>query len=468
MAYVYDTTAKTVQVTASSTARALHDDIQSVFAGGSYMQYLIPDSGSIKDALYLFQNGWTFKDSTSIGYMTTGGWQSSTGSDKWTNVQAISGDSFTGIQVYYNQGGAPTNFGATGLPNALINVRSGSTDVNGQAYTVFQRTFQKKYSQFSVTAGSGGVDTVPLTVSDDPLLTLSSGTLAAYADCYIRYATVYRSAFDGTSVQKYTLNGAHSNSVTTITVNETIDASVPASGTIAIGSGVSQEVISYTGKGTHTFTGCTRGQYYTTAGTYAGGENCNTNTKSYSTLISTTNSGHSLVDMYNWIQYELGLGTDIDTLGGGHIGKVSNLLVDMASSSSMVTRQGVFVEGFAGADANKIQYTDGAGSLHTPPASISVTVNYDAAIGSGGGQVSVFALDAPGYSDATYTPAHISSTIINAAASGTANSTTMTYSADIPVRVVVRCPGYQQFSLYTTITSSGLNVTAQNPVDPAY
>src|SRR5574340_674674 len=99
MAYVYDTTAKTCQVTATSTARALHDDIQTTFAGSTYMQYLIPDSGSIKDALYIFQNGWTFKDTTSRNYMTTGGWQTSDGNYKWTNIQAISGDSFTGIQT---------------------------------------------------------------------------------------------------------------------------------------------------------------------------------------------------------------------------------------------------------------------------------------------------------------------------------------------------------------------------------
>jgi len=72
MAYSYNTTTKKVTVTAASTARALHNDIQTTFAGSTYMQYAIPDSGAIKDGLYVFQNGWTFVDSTTVGYMTTG------------------------------------------------------------------------------------------------------------------------------------------------------------------------------------------------------------------------------------------------------------------------------------------------------------------------------------------------------------------------------------------------------------
>lgn len=464
MAYIYNTTNKTIQVTAASTARDLHNDIQSVFAGSTYMQYLIPDTGSIKDALYLFKNAWTFLDATSVDYMNTGGWQYDSGTDKWTNVQGLSGDDFTGIQVYYNQGGAPTDFGATGLPNALVKVRTAGTDVNSQSYTVFQRTFQKKYSQFSLSASAGGVDSVPLTISDDPLLTTASGTVDGWTDITAAWATIYRSAFDGAAGTKFTLDGAHSDSVTTITVNEDT-ASAAASGTVIIGNSVTQEAITYTGKTTYTFTGCTRGQYRTTAATYSDGQAASSNVFQYNTVVKTTNSARTLVQMYEWIQRNLGLNADMDVLTGGHTGQVASLLVDMASASSLVTRTGVWVEGFAGADANKVQYTDLTPTVHTPPSSISVAVNFDAAIA--GGQVAVEELDAPGYSDATYTPAHLVSDIINVTASGTSASTTLTYSADIPVRVIVRKQGYQQFSLYTTITSAGLNVTAQNPVDAA-
>jgi hypothetical protein len=56
-----------------------------------------------------------------------------------------------------------------------------------------------------------------------------------------------------------TLNGAITNSATTLTVNSTTE--FPSAGTLVIGS----ENISYTGSTSTTFTGCTRGANATTA-----------------------------------------------------------------------------------------------------------------------------------------------------------------------------------------------------------
>ena len=56
-----------------------------------------------------------------------------------------------------------------------------------------------------------------------------------------------------------TLNGAITNSATTVTVNSTTE--FPTAGTLVIGS----ENISYTGSTSTTFTGCTRGANATTA-----------------------------------------------------------------------------------------------------------------------------------------------------------------------------------------------------------
>lgn len=465
MSYSYNTTTKKVTVTSTSTARALHDDIQTTFTGSTYMQYLIPDAGSIKDALYLLKNGWTFLDVTSIGFMTTGGWQSDDGDDKWTNVKCISGDTFTGIQLYCDQGSGPVDFGATGLVNALLKVRDGGADTNSQNYTVYSRPFQKRFSQFSVTAAAGGIDTVPLSVSDDPYLTIAALTLDGYTDLSIAWATIYRSAFNGASTTKYTLDGTLAIDATTVTVNEALDAGVPSSGTLAIGTSVNQEVITYTGKGTYTFTGCTRAAHRTTAAEWAGSTALSTNTKQYTIQVKTTSGSRTLVQIYNWIQYMLTSGSDIDLLTGGHIGKTTAYLV--AYAGTMTTAQGVWVEGFSSADANSIAYTDQTGSAQSPPLTVAVVVNYDAAVTSGGGQVYVAELDGT-YTDATYTPTAIVRDLINAAASGTSKSTSITYTTDVPVRVIVRCPGLQQFSLYTSITSSGLNVTAQTPVDAAY
>ena len=465
MGYVYNTTAKTIQVTAPSTARQLHNDIQTTFAGETYMQYLIPDAGAIKDALYIFQNGYSFDNALSVAFMSTGGWQSSNGNNKWTNVVAISGDNFAGIQLYYDQNSAPINFNALGLVNAIIPVRASGSDINGQSYTVYSRPFQKTYSQFSATAAAGGVDTIPLSVKNDQYLTLSQAILNGFTDLSIAWATIYRSAFDGLIATKYTLNGPLAAGATTINVNETINASVPSSGSFAIGSAINQEVITYTGKTSNSFTGCVRSAYRTTAPTtWAAGTALSTNMAQYSVQIKSTNSIRTLLQIYNWIQFQLTKSTDIDVLGGNHIGQITNILVSYTGVMSAL--QGVWIEGYASSDANLISFVDILGVSHTPPLTISVNVNFDAGIA--GGQVSIFALNSPGLNDSTYTPSNILSTILNQPAVGTSASILLTYTADVPVRVIVRKPGYQQFSLYTTITSNGLTVASQNPIDPTY
>lgn len=460
MAVSYNTTTKLITVTAISTTRAMYDDVQATFAGSSYMQYQIPMVGNIKDALYTLSNGWYLDNSTSLGYLNTGGLIDTAVDNRWTNVKTISGDSFTGIQLYYNQTGTPTNFGTTGLTNSLLQVRSSGSDINSQSYTVYQRTYGRTYSQFTTTASSGGVDVLPLANVVDNYVSTAQATVDAYTDLSIAWATIYRSAFDGASTTKYTLNGAHTNVQTTFTMNEAIDASVPSSGSFQVGS----EVITYTGKGANTLTGCTRAQYRTTAASYSSGTSASTNTKQYSTVIKTTSSSRRISELYEWVQSQLTKATDIDTLTGGHIGKLTPLLVTY--TGTMTTVAGTWVEGFSSLDNNSITYTDITSATHTAPITVPVVVNFDAAIA--GGQVYVASLTTTGLTDATYTTANILTTLINAVASGTSASTSIVYTADVPVRVIVRKAGYTQFSLYTTITSSGLNATAQNPADGTY
>jgi hypothetical protein len=461
MAYSYNTSTKKVTVTATSTARALHDDIQTTFAGSTFMQYLIPNSGSIKDGLYIFQNGWTFLDSTTVGYMTTGAWKDAAGDNLWANIKTVSGDTFTGIQTYYNQTGTPTDFAATGLVNMILPVRATGSDIGGKAVTVYSRPYGYTYSSFSTTATAEGlIDSFPLSVAADPQITIAQVTVDAYSDLSITWGTIFRSAFDGAATTKYTLDGGIDDDDATITVNEAIDASVPASGALQIGS----EVITYTGKGAKTFTTCTRGAYSTTAAAHLTGVALSTNVQQYDRVIQTTSSTRRLNEVYNWVQSQLTKGTDIDSGAGTHLGQLTTPLVDY--TGTMITRTGTWVEGFSSLDANSIVYTDHSAATHSAPLSVPVVVNIDASVV--GAQVAVFELDNTGYTDATYTPAHISSTIINETSGSAAVSTSITYTADIPVRVIVRYPGYQQFSLYTTITSSGLNTTAITPADSAY
>lgn len=456
----YNTSTKKITVTTSTSTRAMYDDVQTTFAGSSYMQYQIPMVWNIKDALYTLANGWYMYDATSLGYLYNWWLIDTAVNNRWTNAKTISWDSFTWIQLYYDQTWTPTNFGTTWLINQLLQVRNGWVDINSQAYTVYQRTYGRVYSQFTVTASSWWIDTIPLSNTVDSQITISQWTVDAYTDLSIKWTGIYRSAFDWASTTKYTLNGSITNSDATITVNEAIDSWVPSSWTLQIDS----EVISYTWKTTYTFTWCTRWQYQTTAASHSDLANLSTNTKSYSILIKTTDNTRRLNELYNWVQSRLTKATDIDALSWWHIGKLTPALATY--TGTMVTATWVWVEWFSALDNNSIVYTDWTGTAHTPPATVAVTVNIDASVVWA--QVYVAELDTPWLTDATYTPANIVRTLINETSVWTATSISLTYLADTPVRVVVRHPWYQQFSLYTTITSTWLSVSSINWADSTY
>jgi hypothetical protein len=191
-----------------------------------------------------------------------------------------------------------------------------------------------------------------------------------------------------------------------------------------------------------------------------------TNMCDYSVLIKTTDDTRTLVELYNWVQYQLLQETDIDSGAGEHLGYITDALMSMPAATSAITTAGVWIEGFDPSDNNYIQYTDDDDTVHTPITTITVSVITAAAMDEG--QVAIFALDTPGLDETTYTPANIDYTILNAEIEAPTTTVVMTYTADIPVRVVTRKAGYAEFQLFTTIGSTGLIVTSQNAVDGAY
>jgi len=190
-------------------------------------------------------------------------------------------------------------------------------------------------------------------------------------------------------------------------------------------------------------------------------------TKSYGVLIDA--GGKTLKEAFNWIQYQLLKATDIDASGTTHLGNITAGLVSF--TGSMITNQGVWIENFAAADANKIKYTDSLGALHTPPVSVAITIVSSSAMA--GGQAVVYKL-ASAYNPATYTPADIVATILPSSgvaatldASGNA-SATLTYTGDLFTLTRVRKAGYKPFEVGSTLTSSGLSVTSINEADTVY
>jgi len=174
--------------------------------------------------------------------------------------------------------------------------------------------------------------------------------------------------------------------------------------------------------------------------------------------------GLSLKQVYNWVQSELLKAGDIDDGAGTHVGKLTTPLITYTGTG--ITAQGIWFENFDGADANDIKYTDSNGVLHTPPSTVAISV--DASSAMSGGRVVVYKLSAP-YNVATYTPADIADTLLEAALDANGNaSTTLTYVADWDVVVRTRKAGYKPFEVGTTLTSAGLSVSSINEADTIY
>jgi hypothetical protein len=183
--------------------------------------------------------------------------------------------------------------------------------------------------------------------------------------------------------------------------------------------------------------------------------------------------GYTLKQIYNWVQNELLSASDIDDGAGTKVGKLTAPL--MTYTGSAITAHGVWIEDFAAGDANNIKYTDTNDVLHTPTPSVAISVTSTAGAAIEGGRVAVIALNDP-YNAATYDPTtdidtsvgtngFIIDTTLNS--SGVA-STTMEYTADVPVVVRTRMAGFKPFEVGTTITSAGLAAAAINEVDTVY
>jgi len=175
--------------------------------------------------------------------------------------------------------------------------------------------------------------------------------------------------------------------------------------------------------------------------------------------------GKTLKEAYNWIQRELLQSTDIDDGGGTKLGYITGELVSF--TGSMITKQGVWIQNFAAADANKIKYTDNTGTLHTPPVSVPITIVSSAAMS--GGRVVVYKL-AAAYDPTTWNPAtSIVATLLSTTLDGSGNaSTTLTYTTDLYTVTRVRKAGYKPFEVGSVLTSAGLSVTSINEPDTVY
>ena len=130
-------------------------------------------------------------------------------------------------------------------------------------------------------------------VSPYHIIQLTLGTPEFWVVCGL--AGIY--CYDNTS-KTTLLDGGINNSVTTITVDSTTD--FEAIGTVTIGA----ENITYTGKTSTTFTGCTRGADSTSAATHADDATVTRSTKWYN--ITRTSGAYSTTADENWTSTIIG------------------------------------------------------------------------------------------------------------------------------------------------------------------
>src|ERR1051326_6943869 len=99
-----------------------------------------------------------------------------------------------------------------------------------------------------------------------------------------------------TNAASTTLSGAHNNSITTLTVAST--TLFPSSGILLVDS----ELISYTGKTSGTFTGCTRAVESTTAASHSSGATV--------AFVYTAKMRQVILDALVALQTKVGIGAD--------------------------------------------------------------------------------------------------------------------------------------------------------------
>lgn len=356
----------------------------------------------------------------------------------------------------------------TGHVDILLKTSEGGAEINGTTFSTWGRLFQDVYDKFTTTGGPV-VANVPVATSDDSQLDIPLATIDAYTGLTMSWAEGtnwwIRSAFDGTdNVEEYALQSDITAGDTLVPVDSTIPASIAYIGYLQVEDEVMYYNTWWNGASYGTFGIDTRGFSGTSAASHLAGKDLSTYTFEYTVRIQSIES-HTLKQMYNWIQRQLLRETDIDSGTGVHYGWVTNELVDY--TGTMFTKQGVWVEGYASADKNYIQFRDNANTLHIPPLTILLQIICISAME--GGRASMYELSTD-FDPDTYTPSDIVKTLIDDVIPGDpfTLSTNVKYVADFPVVTRARKAGRLPYEAGATVTSSGLTVRASNPEDTIY
>lgn len=368
------------------------------------------------------------------------------GNDVYANIYTI-GTIETGTQLYVLQNGSVvTPWWSTGHIDILVKVRADGTLIDSGTLVIFARELSDKYDNFQTTV-TGGRNAIPIATEDDLNNQTSAATLAGYNDIAITFGTAPLDLNNG--------NGA-------VNYDVIIDcATRPLSQWFEYSKYVTRRGSTFILNGVE-------GQFYRSAnpaytevkaapfGTFAGGK-----------FFGARGVGIINYDASDAKNFQL-----IDSAGATQT--PPNVVPVKVTGVVSGDRVAVFRLDGVGGDIDKTEYTyDLAGSSGTTfvvnesissdtPQSGTIRIGADRLVyNSWTGSTFTLAASHTAYADnaSLYVP------LLDVQAGSTIAQTTLTYSADIPVLVVVRRYGILPFEVESTVGNVGMSVAAIRTTD---
>jgi len=446
MAINLDYTNKTIEVTSAYSMVAFYSSLMGTF----YEQVQMDDDEPIKYNTpdeYELIYGWEFLNDTSVQFLSGGSVivNKTGGNDVWANIYTL-GAIETGTHMYVVQNGSKiTDFWADGHIDILVKVTAAGVDIDNRDLTIFAREWGDKFDNLSITPpATGGRNPVPLATESDINNSTSVTTIEALSGLTITFGTISRDIGNGNGFVNYDVEIDCGGEVLS-NVYEWLKYKTYASST-----GTLNTINSYAYVSANTSYSEVKAAPF---GLYAGGTffgargvwitNYDAGDANNFQLIDATGttqappvtvpiSVSSLLAEDRVGVYRLtGVGGTINkteyTVSGAHLSTDTTLTVNTTITSDTPP------DGVVRVGDNRHIYTSFTGSVFTVPATLGV-----AYVGG----------------ESSYVP------FIDEESTGISVSTSITYSTSVPVKVVVRAYKILPFEVETTISSSGLSVSA--------
>lgn len=441
-----------VSGTAFDSVLDLYSFIQDQMDELANLDDTVPMSAQTPTAFSLI-NGWTIP-TADYQYLKSGTITDTTNNDLWSNVYTL-GTIESGTQMYLEQNGViVTPWWSTGHIDILVRVKTSGSLIDSGLVRIFAREWTDLYDHFQIDLSGGGRSPVPLATLDDLNNQTASGTVAGWTNVTTTFGTISRNLNNGNGAKNYDVE---------------IDC---ASRTLAQ---VYERLKYITRRGETTTLNGVQGQRYRLAnGSYA---------ESKQSPFGTFAGGKFFGARGVWLANVNGADVkNFQLIASDGTTQIPPNVVPV-SVNGLVSGDRVAVFRLSGAGGTIIKNRTTTSGTNTVGAS---TLNV-AAIASDEPSAGFVRISIDDNTQHLYTYTGRSSTqftgvspvlvqtysagvnvyipLIDKATSSTAETNTLTYSADIPVLTRVRKKGILPFEVEGTVTTAGITVTAIRTTD---